>query len=67
MTSEAEKRGLDLKFSDAQGKRENQIRAVRWFIAQSVDVIVIAAIVETGRGVAPGFAWALALVLGAGR
>ena len=48
MKSEAEKRGIDLKFSDAQGKQENQIRAVRSFITQGVDVIVIAPIVETG-------------------
>lgn len=48
MKSEAAKRGIDLKFSDAQGKQENQIRAVRSFITQGVDVIVIAPIVETG-------------------
>lgn len=48
MKAEAEKRGIDLKFSDAQSKQENQIRAVRSFITQGVDVIVIAPIVETG-------------------
>jgi galactofuranose transport system substrate-binding protein len=48
MRSEAEKRGIDLKFADAQGKPENQIRAVRSFITQGVDAIVIAPIVETG-------------------
>jgi ABC-type sugar transport system substrate-binding protein len=32
----------------AQGKQENQIRAVRSFITQGVDAIVIAPIVETG-------------------
>jgi ABC-type sugar transport system substrate-binding protein len=48
MKSEAAKRGIDLKFSDAQGKQENQIRAVRSFITQGVDAIVIAPIVETG-------------------
>ena len=46
--SEAAKRGVDLKFSDGQGKQENQIRAVRSFITQGVDVIVISPIVETG-------------------
>jgi galactofuranose transport system substrate-binding protein len=46
--AEAAKRGIDLKFSDAQGKQENQIRAVRSFITQGVDAIVIAPIVETG-------------------
>jgi len=46
--SEAEKRGVDLRFSDAQGKQENQIAAVRGFIAQRVDAILLAPIVETG-------------------
>lgn len=48
MKAEAEKRGITLKFADGQGKQENQIRAVRSFIAQRVDLIVIAPIVETG-------------------
>ncbi|MES2696873.1 MAG: ABC transporter substrate-binding protein [Verrucomicrobiota bacterium] len=48
MKSEAAKRGIELKFSDAQGKQENQIKAVRSFITQGVDAIVIAPIVETG-------------------
>ena len=46
--AEAAKRKVDLKFSDAQGKQENQIRAVRAYIAQGVDAIIIAPIVETG-------------------
>jgi simple sugar transport system substrate-binding protein len=45
---EAARRGIDLKFSDAQQKQENQIKAVRSFIAQKVDVIVLAPVVETG-------------------
>ncbi|WP_438481357.1 ABC transporter substrate-binding protein [Oleiharenicola lentus] len=48
MKAEAEKRGIDLKFSDGQGKQENQIRAVRSFITQRVDAIVLAPLVETG-------------------
>jgi galactofuranose transport system substrate-binding protein len=48
--SEAAKRGVNLKFSDAQGKQENQIRAVRSFIAQGVDAIILAPVVETGWG-----------------
>ena len=48
MKSEAEKRGIDLKFSDAQGKQENQIKALRSFIAQGVDAIILSPIVETG-------------------
>jgi galactofuranose transport system substrate-binding protein len=46
--SEGEKRGVDLKFADAQGKQENQIRAVKNFIAQKVDAIILAPVVETG-------------------
>lgn len=48
MKSEAEKRSIDLKFADGQGKQENQIRALRSFVTQGVDAIVIAPIVETG-------------------
>jgi simple sugar transport system substrate-binding protein len=48
MKSEAAKRGFDLKFADGQGKQENQIRAIRSFVAQQVDAIVLAPIVETG-------------------
>jgi simple sugar transport system substrate-binding protein len=46
--SEAEKRGVDLKFADAQQKQENQIKAIRSFIAQGVDVIAFSPVVETG-------------------
>ena len=46
--SEAAKRGVILKFSDAQGKQENQIKAVRAFVAQGVDAIILAPVVETG-------------------
>ena len=31
--------GIELKFSDAQGKQENQIKALRSYIQQGVDVI----------------------------
>lgn len=48
MKAEAQKEGIDLKFSDAQQKQENQLKAVRSFIAQGVDAIVIAPVVETG-------------------
>jgi galactofuranose transport system substrate-binding protein len=46
--AEATKRGIELKFSDAQQKQENQIKAIRSFIAQGVDAIVVAPVVETG-------------------
>ncbi|MGO7690288.1 substrate-binding domain-containing protein, partial [Rhizobium ruizarguesonis] len=39
---------MDLKFADAQQKQENQIKALRSFIAQGVDAILIAPVVETG-------------------
>ncbi|MCO6184688.1 ABC transporter substrate-binding protein [Rhizobium sp. L1K21] len=39
---------VDLKFADAQGKQEEQLRAVRAFIAQGVDAIIIAPVVVTG-------------------
>jgi ABC-type sugar transport system substrate-binding protein len=45
---EAERLGIELKFSDAQQKQENQILAVRKFIAMKVDVIGISPVVETG-------------------
>ena len=37
--SAAKDAGIDLKFSDAQQKQENQIKAIRAFIPQKVDVI----------------------------
>lgn len=48
MRNEAQKRGVDLKFSSGEGKQENQIRAIRSFVAQGVDLIILAPIVETG-------------------
>ena len=44
----AKKDGIDLKFSDAQQKQENQIKAIRSYIAQKVDVIAFSPVVETG-------------------
>ncbi|MDX3517331.1 substrate-binding domain-containing protein [Streptomyces scabiei] len=44
----APKAGINLKFSDAQGKPENQISAVRSYIAQGVDVIAFSPIVVKG-------------------
>ena len=46
--SEAKKRGVNLRFSDAQQKQENQIKALRAFLAQNVDAIILAPVVETG-------------------
>src|SRR2546426_2659899 len=46
--SEAARRGVNLKFSDAQGKQENQIKALGVFLAQKVDAIILAPMVEDG-------------------
>lgn len=40
--------GFDLKFSDAQQKQENQIKAIRSYIQQKVDVISFSPVVESG-------------------
>ncbi|SBT43424.1 monosaccharide ABC transporter substrate-binding protein, CUT2 family (TC 3.A.1.2.-) [Micromonospora auratinigra] len=40
--------GIDLKFDDAQQKQENQIKAIRNFIQQKVDVIAFSPVVESG-------------------
>jgi simple sugar transport system substrate-binding protein len=48
--SAAKEAGIDLKFSDAQQKQENQIKAIRAFIAQKVDVIAFSPVVESGWG-----------------
>lgn len=46
--SAAKDAGITLKFSDAQQKQENQIKAIRAFIAQKVDVIAFSPVVESG-------------------
>jgi ABC-type sugar transport system substrate-binding protein len=40
--------GIDLKFDDAQQKQENQIKAIRNYIQQKVDVIAFSPVVESG-------------------
>lgn len=40
--------GIELKFSDAQQKQENQIKAIRSYIQQGVDIIAFSPVVETG-------------------
>ena len=44
----AKEAGITLKFSDAQQRQENQIKAIRNFIAQRVDVIAFSPVVESG-------------------
>ncbi|AMW11064.1 LacI family transcriptional regulator [Streptomyces qaidamensis] len=46
--SAAKEAGYTLKFSDAQQKQENQISAIRNYIAQKVDVIAFSPVVVTG-------------------
>ena len=45
---EAKTRGAVLKVADGQQRQENQIKAVRSFIAQGVDAIFLAPVVSTG-------------------
>ncbi len=44
----AKKEGITLKFADAQQKQENQVKAIRSFIAQRVDLIAFSPVVESG-------------------
>lgn len=44
----SEKNGYELIYDDAQQNQENQIRAIRKFIQQNVDYIVLAPLVESG-------------------
>jgi ABC-type sugar transport system substrate-binding protein len=46
--SAAKEAGITLKFSDAQQKQENQIKAIRSYIQQKVDVIAFSPVVESG-------------------
>ena len=44
----AQEAGINLMFEEAEQKQENQIKAIRSFIAYQVDVIAFAPIVKTG-------------------
>ncbi len=44
----AKQAGVNLKFADAQQRQENQVKAIRSFIAQRVDVIAFSPVVESG-------------------
>ena len=46
--AEAEKRGINLLFSNAENSQEAQIEAIRSFIDQKVDAIILAPVIETG-------------------
>ena len=44
----AKQAGVTLRFSDAQQKQENQIKAIRSYVQQKVDVIAFSPVVESG-------------------
>jgi simple sugar transport system substrate-binding protein len=44
----ASRLGVELKFADGQQQQDNQIKAIRSFIAQRVDVIGVSPVVQTG-------------------
>jgi ABC-type sugar transport system substrate-binding protein len=46
--AEAERRGINLLFSNAENSQETQIAALRSFIEQRVDAILLAPVIETG-------------------
>lgn len=46
--SAAKAAGIQLRFADAQQRQENQVKAIRSFIAQKVDVIAFSPVVESG-------------------
>jgi ABC-type sugar transport system substrate-binding protein len=48
ITEAAREAGIQLMFTEAEQKQENQIKNIRSFIAYQVDVIAFAPIVETG-------------------
>ena len=45
---EAANRAIEMRFSDAQGKVENQVKALRSFLAQGVKMVILAPQIETG-------------------
>ena len=44
----AKQQGITLRFADAQQRQENQVKAIRSFIAQRVDIIAFSPVVESG-------------------
>jgi len=46
--AEAQARGINLLFADGQNNQETQIAALRSFVQQGVDAIILAPVVETG-------------------
>jgi galactofuranose transport system substrate-binding protein len=48
MFAEAQARHINLLFLDAENSQENQFAALRYFIRQEVDAIILAPVIETG-------------------
>ncbi len=48
IVTEAARRNIELLFIDAENSQENQIAAIRYFIQEGVDAIVLAPVIETG-------------------
>ena len=46
--AEAQERGINLLFLNAENSQKNQIMALRSFISQHVDAIILAPVIETG-------------------
>jgi galactofuranose transport system substrate-binding protein len=46
--AEAQERGIDLLFSNAENNQQIQIEAIRSFIVQQVDAVILAPVIETG-------------------
>jgi simple sugar transport system substrate-binding protein len=46
--SEADKRGVELRFADAQGSQEKQVATLKSFVTQGVDAIILAPKTENG-------------------
>jgi len=46
--AEAQRRGIHLLFSNAENSQETQFAALRFFIQQRVDAIILAPVIETG-------------------
>jgi ABC-type sugar transport system substrate-binding protein len=44
----AKQQNITLRFADAQQRQENQVKAIRSFIAQRVDIIAFSPVVESG-------------------
>ena len=44
----AKQQGITLRFADAQQRQANQVKAIRSFIAQRVDIIAFSPVVESG-------------------